>query len=401
MRRSTRWVFVLALVGILAFVIFRVARPYVRAASFVIRSAGLQDRYPRLGALETQPYTEEAALVPTRLDAIRARLYRPSRRVDRAVLLVPGINALAIEEPRLVRFARELAASGMVVLTPEVPDLKNYLVTPRSTDMIEDAAVWLLKREDLTRGKRIGLIGISFAGGLSVVAAGRLSIRDHVEFMFSFGGHSDFQRVARYLVTGQEAAAPRDAAALCAGVTALSLTVHRKPHDYGVAVMALDVAHLLVPPDQVKDLKTAILKFLEASHLALYDKRRAQREFERARELERGLREPAATMMHDVNTRNVDALGKVLLPYLPALGDDPALSPAKSPPPPVPVFLLHGVDDNVVPAVESLLLADYLRGKTPVRCLLSPLISHAEVDRTAKAGDIWQLVSFWAALLRA
>ena len=45
------------------------------------------------------------------------------------------------------------------------------------------------------------------------------------------------------------------------------------------------------------------------------------------------------------------------------MGDDPALSPERSAPPPVPVYLLHGTDDNVIPAVESALLAADLRAR--------------------------------------
>ena len=59
------------------------------------------------------------------------------------------------------------------------------------------------------------------------------------------------------------------------------------------------------------------------------------------------------------------------------------------------MFLLHGTDDNVIPAVESEYLADDLRGHAPVRLLLSGLISHAEADRPMHAGDVLQLAGFW------
>jgi hypothetical protein len=65
----------------------------------------------------------------------------------------------------------------------------------------------------------------------------------------------------------------------------------------------------------------------------------------------------------------------------------------------MPVFLLHGIDDNVIPAVESRYLADGLRGHAPVRLLLSGLISHAEADRPARLGELLKLSSFWGDLL--
>ena len=46
------------------------------------------------------------------------------------------------------------------------------------------------------------MMGISFAGGLSIVAASRPSLRDRVAFVMSFGGHGDLPRTLRYLCTG-------------------------------------------------------------------------------------------------------------------------------------------------------------------------------------------------------
>ena len=78
----------------------------------------------------------------------------------------------------------------------------------------------------------------------------------------------------------------------------------------------------------------------------------------------------------------------------------PALSAEHSPPPAAPVYLLHGTDDTVIPAVETRLLAESLRSRgTTVHPLLSGLITHAEVDKRAAAGEVVALVRFWAGLL--
>ena len=104
--------------------------------------------------------------------------------------------------------------------------------------------------------------------------------------------------------------------------------------------------------------------------------------------------------MDYVNTRDVARLGPVLLPHLSTLGGDPALSPARSPLPPAPVYLLHGTDDNVVPAIESVLMARELeQAHHTVHLLLTPLITHAEVDRSSTAKATWALIDFWSRLL--
>ena len=104
--------------------------------------------------------------------------------------------------------------------------------------------------------------------------------------------------------------------------------------------------------------------------------------------------------MQYVNDRDVAHLGPLLLPHVSELGGDRALSPASAPLPSAPVFLLHGTGDNVIPAAESVALARTLTERGgEVHALVTPLITHAEVDRAASARDAWALVGFWADVL--
>jgi len=226
-------------------------------------------------------------------------------------------------------------------------------------------------------------MGISFGGGLSVVAAGRPSLKGRLAFVMAFGGHADLPRTLRYLCTGIQPDG-----------------VRRPPHDYGLAIVLLGVADRVVPRPQVASLRAAILSYLEASRLDMVDKGKAALEFAHAKALEATLDEPSRTYMRFVNERDVRDLGPVLLPYVSELGGDPALSPDRSPPPTATVYLLHGTDDNVIPAIESTLLARDLEARgVRVHLLLTPLITHAEVDRSSTTSAIWRLIDFWAKLL--
>jgi hypothetical protein len=239
------------------------------------------------------------------------------------------------------------------------------------------------------------MMGISFSGGLSVIAAGRPSLAGRVAFVFSFGGHDDLPRVLRYLCTGIEPV-PRREIQLAQET---SDTIARPPHDYGVAVILLGIADRVVPPAQVEPLRAAVRRYLFASHLDRVDKPEADREFAALRDLAGHLPQPSATLLTYVNNRDVVHLGARLRPFVASYGSEPALSPSRSPKPSVPVFLLHGIDDNVIPAIESEYLANDLRGHAPVRLLLSGLISHAEADQPAHVGDVMKLAEFWGDLL--
>jgi dienelactone hydrolase len=379
----------LAIVVIAALVLGYFSLPYLRALSLIVRAANMGGSVEAFANGRARPVTiDPDSSIPTRHGDLRARLYRPGGRFSRTMLLVPGIHAMGIDEPRLTALARDLAGSGVAVMTMAVPDLQTYRIAPRSTDQIEDAVAWLSGRTDLAPDGRVGLIGISFAGGMAIVAAGRESIRNRLALVLSFGGHGDLPRVIRYLCTGEAPAVE-------------GAEVHA-PHDYGVAVVLYGMAPLVVPPEQVEPLREGIRTFLWASQLTLVDRRKAEDTFAKAREMTKALPAPASTLLGYVNDRNVQALGPMLVPHIAQLASGEAISPERAPSPPTaPIYLLHGADDTVIPSVESLLLAQHLEKQgAQVRVLLSRLITHAEVDQSAAAAETWKLVSFWAEVLQ-
>jgi dienelactone hydrolase len=356
---------------------------YVRSTAFLVQAAGFSGPFRTAAEWTTISVSEYQTSIPWRSGELRARVYRPATVHGPATLLVPGVHAEGIDEPRLVQFARDVAATGRVVVTTELTDLTQYRITPRSTDMIEDAAQWLSSRSGLAADGRIGMMGISFAGGLSIVAASRATVKDHVAYVLSFGGHGDLPRTLRYLCTGIQ---PDGSS--------------RPPHDYGIAIILLGVADQVVPPEQAQPLRDAVLAYLHASHVDMRDKVQGQIAFDRAKTMASALPEPARTLMDYVNNRDVVRLGPVLLPHLGTLAGDEALSPERSPVPVAPVYLMHGAEDNVVPAAESVLLAKTLAGRGGrVHMIATALVTHAEVDRSASALDVWHLVRFWALLL--
>jgi dienelactone hydrolase len=397
-KRSVRYASGSALVVLL--LIF-VATPYVDALALIARAAGMAGTVGEIGEWRARPIAAGGIeKIPTRHGDVDGRLYRPAEgSVRRSVTLVPGVHMDGIRETRLVALAQDLAEAGYEVLTVASPDLQRFMITPRNTDIIEDAAKWLAAREP---DRQIGMLGISFSGGLSIVAAGRPELRDKVAFVMSFGGHGDLPRVMRYLCSGNVPPMPPLGEATADVAGAEHVAIH-PPHDYGVAVGLLGLAEYgIVPADQVEPLRKGILTFLLASSLTLVDRAQAEAEFERARAYALTLPEPSRTYMTYVNDRAVDKLGPVLLPYVEQLSEAsaaPALSPERAAAPAAPVFLLHGAEDNVIPSVETVLLANYLRGKTEVHAVLSGLITHAEVDKSAAAIEVWRLVGFWKDLM--
>ena len=195
--------------------------------------------------------------------------------------------------------------------------------------------------------------------------------RDRVALVLSFGGHGDLPRTLRYLCTGVQPGRPS-----------------RPPHDYGVVIILLGVADRVVPASRSSRCGRPSSPS-STRRTSTWSTRQARRARVRAREEARGDAARAGADAHDVGQR----------PRRRAPRTDAAAArhrdgrrsgavAAANPPPSAPVYLLHGADDNVIPAVESKLLADDLRARGGrVHQLSTPLITHAEVDHPPRRRD--------------
>jgi dienelactone hydrolase len=324
--------------------------------------------------------------VPTRHGEIAARLYAPAAGPGPLLAVFPGVHGGGVDEPRLVALSRRIAAAGATVLSVPLPDLRRYRLTTRATDMIEDVVLWMPDAQALAPRRRVGLVGVSFAGGLALVAAGRPALDGRITAVFALGAHADLPRVIRYLCTADEA--PKTLP---------------PPHDYGVALMLRNSLPLVVPADQVEPLDRAITAYLDASSADATDRALATRLASEARAAEATLPEPARSLLHAVNTRDVAALGRVLAPYAEDIGGAPALSPVRSPATRAPVFLLHGDQDNVIPTSELPALAAHLaaRDGARVETYVTGLLTHADARADVSVGDAWRLVRFWTRMWAA
>jgi pimeloyl-ACP methyl ester carboxylesterase len=396
MTKRARIVLPIALAAGLAFGTWHLL-PRLASLAFIIRVAKHEGVLARLARLATKSVQEGPIIaITTRHGLVETRLYRSDRPARRTTILVPGVHMDGIHEERLVGLARELAATGLQVLTVAPPDLARYRLTTDSTDELEDAIAWAAARADLAPDGRVGIMAFSFSGGLALVAAGRPAVRDRVAFALSFGGHADLLRVLRYLCQGSTDPVDEQARALVEGGQYIHIP---KPHDYGAVVALLNLADRMVPAGQAAGLEDAIMVFLQASSIDRLDPAKAAAVFTRARQLGEALSEPARTLMGYVNQRDVEKLGHALTPLLADLDLSAGLSPERSPLATAPVFLLHGADDSVVPASEMLSLARKLQNTTRVRAFASRLVTHAEANRGTALAEMWSLSGFWQDLL--
>jgi pimeloyl-ACP methyl ester carboxylesterase len=288
----------------------------------------------------------------------RTRLYEPARPLGRTLVVAHGVHHRGIDEPRLVRFSRELARLGFHVVTPELGDLADYRVTEPSLEAIVASVRDAGTRSDLPGGGKVGLIGISFGGGLSLVAASRPEVAPHLEYVASIGGHHDLARVLRFLLENR-IATPHGLAPL-------------EAHEYGLVVLVYGALDALAPAEDLAALRIVF------RHWLMEDRELARRQSGALR-TDRG-----RALWTALESGSLGALGGELTGWLEARRERlEALSPAgRLGAVRVPVYLLHGRSDRVIPPSELAWATSELESR-PHAALVTSLIEHVMPDRPA------------------
>ena len=286
---------------------------------------------------------------------IRAKLYSPINIArPPAMVVVHGLHQLGMEEPRLVNFAKSLAETGIEVLTPQVDAIADYHVVPESIDVIGKGAQEL---SHLVGGRQVGVLGLSFAGGLSLMAAADPKYADSISFVAAVGAQDDVQRVEHYLVEGQTK-----------WPDGRLLTT--PPHEYGRLILIYSHPEDFFAPadkDRARDsIRLLLHEDVEGA------KRLAQTLSPNGQELMNAIFQHQrdqfrAKLAADLDSHSAEAL---------AVSPHGRLQGLKT-----KVLLIHGEGDDVIPPSETeWLVLDIPRGDLQA-ALISRAISHVSLER--------------------
>jgi len=310
-----------------------------------------------------------------RTEEVRAREYLPTNKTNApALVLFHGVHHLGIDEPRLEAFATSMARCGIQVLTPELPDIKDYHVDASSVRTIGESAKWFANKT----GGPVGVMGLSFSGGLALVAASELEYRTAFKFVFAVGSQDSMGRVTDYFITGRDARPNGSVEQL-------------KPHEYGPLVLEYEYVEDFVPAADIPAIKTVLRAHLYEDKSAEKTTMEALTPAQRAEaiSLMDAASEKTRALLAASNERHAGELAG-----LSPQGRLEALT--------VPVYLLHGEADNIIPSAETLWMERQLPSSTLKAALVSPVISHIDFESSEPTWlDQWRLIHFFALVMQA
>jgi pimeloyl-ACP methyl ester carboxylesterase len=352
--------------------------PFVKAhlqAVAVLRLVGGQRVPWVVREMVEEPVRTEEVRFATAAGMVRGRIYLPVGRPDAPGLVVlHGVHHLGIDEPRLVSFAGAMASCGLRVLTPELPGIKDYHVGRGSVQVIGESARWFAERT----GGPVGVLGLSFSGGLALVAARDPGYRPEFRFVFAVGSQDAMGHVANYYLTGKE---------IRPDGTVERLT----PHEYGSLVLEYEHLEDFVPIGDEDAIRPVLREHLyedKSGESLSVARLNARQRVEAAELMDSGSMEMKAKLAvsdarHEQEMKEVSPRGMLRTMT-------------------TPVYLLHGQADNIIPAAETLWMANELPRTTLKEVLVSPVLSHLDLDEAKPTGrDEWRLVHFFALVMQA
>jgi len=323
--------------------------------------------------------------------SMRAYLYRPtlSRRggAPRGVYLIaPGLHFLGPDDPRLDRFCRILASSGVLVLAPFLPDHCGLRVTDRTTD---DLAAAFDAAESLSLGKP-AIFSISFGSQPAIALAARESHRDRVGALVLFGGFADFRASVRFCLTGRAEYEGRELAMTHDPLNAPVVWMHL----LDVLELSCDRSRVLAAWQEMVERTWGKMELKVKGARDPIAHSIGERLEPRDREvflLGCGLREGGGAHLEE-------ALPRIAETYA---FTDPRAALARVR---APIAIVHGRDDDVIPWFEAEKLREAIPSGHRARMLITGLYGHtgaASVSPRALARELATMVGVVRALANA
>jgi dienelactone hydrolase len=273
-----------------------------------------------------------------------------------------------------------VAATGATVVVPEVPEWVALELAPHRTRAAVEAGLTQLASESGAAGKP-GLMGFSFGGPQVLRAAADRGVGDRLACVAAVGGYGDLERTVRFLMTG---------------IHEWEGTAYRvRPDPYGRWIVAANYLTGVTGHEgdgEVGDSLRELAAYAGDQIIESWD--------------------PELDPVKERLLAALDETGAgVFRTFAPPAGEDP---PRPSPEIlrlaseltaagvrrdpnihlpdrldiPVPVVLLHGQNDHLIPFSESLRMAQRIRSPE-LRVTVTRLFAHSEGDPGPESRRAW------------
>ncbi len=298
----------------------------------------------------------------------------------RGWVVLHGMTRLGRSHPELRRFVRAIASTGARVLVPEIRRWTELeFATEQAQGIIKRSIEWLHASPLSTPGG-VMVVGFSFGAAQALFSAAGPEMKGKIAGVVGWGGYADIERTFRFSFTGEHewdgasyVQRPDPYSRWVIGHNCLSLSPRLHTHEDLVSALkflAVEAGEKRIQSwDPASDsVKAAAREGLSSEGRRLFD-----------------LFAPPA--LSEPDRLGADALVDELVPLI--RRGIPLIEPVDQIQHlGVPIRLLHGRSDHLIPFTETLRLASKLRAKAPdLSTQLTGLFSHSGDQESA--GPAW------------
>ncbi|TGL33510.1 alpha/beta hydrolase family protein [Leptospira perdikensis] len=303
---------------------------------------------------ETLPDVKEIQ-IPIRNGNLRADWYTPKTKSLGTIVTINGLAPLGNRDPRFIIVNKSLSKLGYTVISPFFEEICDYKISLRNIDDIKDSILYISGKKEISPTGKVSIFAPSFSGSLSLIAASDKQIAERINTLCAIGAFTNVDDIIGNLFANQNL------------------------DEYGRMILLLNFLPLSIGENKslFKAIKLAILdnyyKYKNNLLEPHYSKmKKADRDF-----FENLKYDSAFRMKHWEIILKKGGKNRNLLTALSVTNYIHSLN--------LPILLIHGTTDDVVPANESLLLHQKLVA-LGVECKLciTSLISHGDTGFSFK-----------------
>jgi pimeloyl-ACP methyl ester carboxylesterase len=327
------------------------------------------------GARNSSRIDRQAVTFALGKERINADVYTQQQAEAPTIVFLHGMSPLGISDPRQIVAAKALASAGFRILCPELPEIRNLKVEAGSIDRFRKILLHLQQNRDLCPQGRFALFAPSFSGAICLKVAADVQLAGSITAVAALGAFSRIERSLNHLMHDEEADP-------YARLVILANFMPRLKEGKRLGRYYLAAAH---DNWQETASKNPSLHGFEPT-----DER--SKELRRLTAAEQRL---VARIENDKPFRIqlVGRLLKVMQDVLDAYNVSKVAGAITA-----PVFLLHGAEDDVIPARESMELFPVLRD---ARLVVTPFMGHSHAAVSLRLiGDVVKLVAGFAWFFR-
>ncbi|MCB9255685.1 MAG: hypothetical protein H6579_00995 [Chitinophagales bacterium] len=278
------------------------------------------------------------------------------QKSKKAVVLFSGFSVKGYEDERLKTLARAIASAGFNVYLPAIEDIENRNITTRIVEDMVQCINYVANKKKFNKKEKIAILAPSFSGSLAQIAATDERIRNKISAICAIGSYSSIEHCLQFILTGEDI------------------------DDYGRNILIKNILsftdleyqeeihHLLSVAVQDNGLKRSTPQL--PIELAKVNEtcKRLWHKIQEDKKFRMQLLEEASLYKQEISIwkKELDVIVKT----------NSCIAPT---------FLLHGKDDKVISAQESVLLHNSrLQNNLPSTLLLTSLLDHGDTSLALK-----------------